>query len=168
MRTNLSSKIVLYQIPQKYYKPNSALEMSGISRFEKIKTHITTTALEGSKIVAHEIATLILQRQKENRPCSLCFTSGRSPIEVFNELVRLHQEDGLSFKNVHIFNLFEYYPLDINFAQSCLNQIKTNLLDKIDVLPQNIHSIDPTLNQSEIAQHCTDYERQIEECGGIS
>ena len=67
MRTNLSSKIVLYQIPQKYYKPNSALEMSGISRFEKIKTHITTTALEGSKIVAHEIATLILPRQKENR-----------------------------------------------------------------------------------------------------
>ena len=56
MRTNLSSRIVLYQVPQKYYKPNSALEMSGISRFEKIKTHITTTALESSKIVAKEIA----------------------------------------------------------------------------------------------------------------
>ena len=77
MRTNLSSQIVLYQVPQKYYQPNSALESSGISRFEKIKTHITTTALEGSKVVAHEIADLIRQRQAENRTCALCFTSGR-------------------------------------------------------------------------------------------
>ena len=141
MRTNLSSRIVLYQVPQKYYKPNSALEMSGISRFEKIKTHITTTALESSKIVAKEIADLIRQRQSENRNCTLCFTSGRSPVEVFDELVRFHKEEGLSFYNVHIFNLFEYYPLDINFAQSCMNQIKTNLLDKIDILPENTHSI---------------------------
>ena len=129
MRTNLSSQIVLYQVPQKYYQPNSALELSGISRFEKIKTHITTTALESSRTVAHEIATLIRKKEKENKKCILCLTSGRSPIEVFNELVRLHKEENLSFKNVIIFNLFEYYPLDINFAQSCLNNSseQTNL-----------------------------------------
>ena len=167
MRTNLSSKIVLYQVPQKYYQPNSALEMSGISRFEKIKTHITTTALESSKVVAHEIANLIRQKEAENKKTVLCFTSGRSPIEVFDELVRMHKEENLSFKNVILFNLFEYYPLDIRFAQSCLNQIRANLLDKIDILPENIHSINPTLNQSEIAQHCAEYERQIDECGGI-
>ena len=58
MRTNLSSQIVLYQVPKKYYQPDSALELSGISRFEKIKTHITNTALESSKAVANEIAEL--------------------------------------------------------------------------------------------------------------
>ena len=167
MRTNLSSRIVLYQVPQKYYKPNSALEMSGISRFEKIKTHITTTTLESSKVVAQEIASLIRKKAKENKMCVLCFTSGRSPIELFDELVRLHNEEGLSFKNVITFNLFEYYPLDINFAQSCLNQIKANLLDKVDILPENIHSIDPTLNQSEIALHCAEYEQKIDNLGGI-
>lgn len=167
MRTNLSSQIVLYQVPKKYYQPDSALEMSGISRLEKIKTHITNTALESSKVVAHEIANLIRTKANENKKCVLCFTSGRSPMEVFDELVRQHKEESLSFQNVVIFNLFEYYPLDINFAQSCLNQIKTNLLDKVDILPENIHSIDPTLNQSEIAQHCFNYERKIEECGGI-
>ena len=167
MRTNLSSQIVLYQVPKKYYQPDSALEMSGISRLEKIKTHITTTSKESSEIVAQEIANLIRQKAKENKKCVICFTSGRSPIELFNELVRMHDEENLSFQNVIIFNLFEYYPLDVNFAQSCLNQIKSNLLDKIDILPENIHSIDPTLNQSDIAQYCIDYERQIEECGGI-
>lgn len=167
MRTNLSSQIVLYQVPKKYYQPDSALELSGISRFEKIKTHITNTALESSKAVAHEIAELIRQKANENKKCVLCFTSGRSPIELFRELVRLHEEEALSFQNVVVFNLFEYYPLDINFAQSCMNQIKTNLLDKVDILPENIHSIDPTINQSEISQHCALYERKIEECGGI-
>ena len=167
MRTNLSSQIVLYQVPKKYYQPDSALEMSGISRLEKIKTHITTTSKESSEIVAQEIANLIRQKAKENKKCVICFTSGRSPIELFNELVRMHDEENLSFQNVIIFNLFEYYPLDVNFAQSCLNQIKSNLLDKVDILPENIHSIDPTLNQSDIAQYCIDYERQIEECGGI-
>ena len=166
MRTNLSSQIVLYQVPKKYYQPDSALEMSGISRLEKIKTHITTTSKESSEIVAQEIANLIRQKAKENKKCVICFTSGRSPIELFNELVRMHDEENLSFQNVIIFNLFEYYPLDVNFAQSCLNQIKSNLLDKVDILPENIHSIDPTLNQSDIAQYCIDYERQIEECGG--
>ena len=167
MKTNLSSQIVLYQVPKKYYSPNSALELSGISRFEKLKTHITTTAVESSKLVAHEIANLIRKKATENKMCVLCFTSGRSPIEVFDELVRLHNEESLSFKNVITFNLFEYYPLDINFAQSCLNQVKANFLDKVDILPENIHSIDPTLNQSEISQHCADYENQIEQCGGI-
>ncbi len=167
MRTNLSSQIVLYQVPKKYYQPDSALEMSGISRLEKIKTHITTTSKESSQVVAQEIANLIRQKAKENKKCVLCFTSGRSPIELFSELVRIHDEENLSFQNVIVFNLFEYYPLDINFAQSCLNQIKTNLLDKIDILPENIHSIDPTLNQSEIAQYCINYEQLIEECGGI-
>ena len=167
MRTNLSSQIVLYQVPKKYYQPDSALEISGISRFEKIHTHITNSASESSIVVAREIADLILQRQAENRTCTLCFTSGRSPIEVFKELVRLHNEENLSFQNVIIFNLFEYYPLNANYAQSCFNQIKTNLLDKVDILPENIHSIDPTLNQSEISQFCANYELQIKECGGI-
>ena len=167
MRTNLSSQIVLYQVPKKYYQPDSALEISGISRFEKIHTHITNSASESSIVVAREIADLILQRQAENRTCTLCFTSGRSPIEVFKELVRLHNEENLSFQNVIVFNLFEYYPLNANYAQSCFNQIKTNLLDKIDILPENIHSIDPTLNQSEISQFCANYELKIKECGGI-
>ena len=167
MRTNLSSQIVLYQVPKKYYQPDSALEISGISRFEKIHTHITNSSSESSIVVAREIADLILQRQAENRTCTLCFTSGRSPIEVFKELVRLHNEENLSFQNVIVFNLFEYYPLNANYAQSCFNQIKTNLLDKIDILPENIHSIDPTLNQSEISQFCANYELKIKECGGI-
>lgn len=167
MRTNLSSQIVLYQVPKKYYQPDSALEISGISRFEKIHTHITNSASESSIVVAREIADLILQRQAENRTCTLCFTSGRSPIEVFKELVRLHNEENLSFQNVIVFNLFEYYPLNANYAQSCFNQIKTNLLDKVDILPENIHSIDPTLNQSEISQFCANYELKIKECGGI-
>ena len=167
MRTNLSSQIVLYQVPKKYYQPDSALEISGISRFEKIHTHITNSASESSIVVAREIADLILQRQAENRTCTLCFTSGRSPIEVFKELVRLHNEENLSFQNVIVFNLFEYYPLNANYAQSCFNQIKTNLLGKVDILPENIHSIDPTLNQSEISQFCANYELKIKECGGI-
>ncbi len=167
MKTNLSSQIVLRQIPKKYYQPDSALEASGISRYEKINTFIGQTALEGAKRAAAEVAELIRAKAAEGKKCVLGLNSGRSPIEFYEELVRLHREEGLSFANVVVFNLFEYYPLDVNYPQSCLNQIKTMLFDHIDIAPEHIFSPDPSVPQSQIFAYCADYERKIEEFGGI-
>ena len=167
MKTNLSSQIVLRQIPKKYYQPDSALEASGISRYEKINTFIAQSAREGAKKAAFEVAELIRTKAAKGEKCVLGLNSGRSPIEFYEELVRLHKEEGLSFANVVVFNLFEYYPLDINFQQSCLNQIKTMLFDHIDIPKENIYSPDSTIPQSQIFEYCNNYEQKIEEFGGI-
>ena len=79
------------------------------TRFEKIHSVIFNDSKEASKIVAKEIADLIIKKQKHNKNCVLGLATGSSPISVYQELVRMHNEDDLSFKNVITFNLDEYF-----------------------------------------------------------
>ncbi len=167
MRTNLSEKIVLHSVPKMYYQPDDLLAMSGISRFEKLHTNIAENSSQGSELVANEIAEMIRSRAAENKPCVLGLNSGRSPMQVYEYLVKMHKEQGLSFANVVVVNLFEYYPLDVNSSSSCLNQIKRMFFDLVDIKPENIYSPDGSIAQNQIMQHCADYERKIEDIGGI-
>ena len=89
------------------YKPAGQFE---ITRFEKIHNISFKSSNEASIVVANEIADLIKQKQKQNLTCVLGLATGSSPIKVYEELVRLHNEEGLSFANVISFNLDEYYP----------------------------------------------------------
>lgn len=165
MRPNLSSKITLRQIPRKYYQPNDVLEMSSLTRFEKIPTEIFDDANTGAKKIAAEIESLIKEKQSRGEKFVLGLTCARSCNELYAELVKKHKQ-GLSFKNVIVFNVYEYYPL-ANANQSCLSQLKTSLLDQVDILPENIYSPNGQLNKNEIVQFCKNYENKIETVGGI-
>lgn len=165
MRPNLSSKITLRQIPRKYYQPNDVLEMSSLTRFEKIPTEIFDDANTGAKKIAAEIESLIKEKQSRGEKFVLGLTCARSCNELYTELVKKHKQ-GLSFKNVIVFNVYEYYPL-ANANQSCLSQLKTSLLDQVDILPENIYSPNGQLNKNEIVQFCKNYENKIETVGGI-
>lgn len=165
MRPNLSSKITLRQIPRKYYQPNDVLEMSSLTRFEKIPTEIFDDAASGAKSIADEIAALIKEKQARGEKFVLGLTCGRSCTELYAELVQKNKQ-GLSFKNVVVFNTYEYYPL-VNANQSCLSQLKTSLLDHVDILPENIYSLNGQLNKEKIVPFCKEYENKIETVGGI-
>lgn len=167
MERDLSSSIVLSNVPRRYYRPDSALEQSGLAKFEKIDVNISSTVREGCEAVAREVAELVRQRQKEGRMCVLGLTGGRSPLGVYDALVRIYQNEGLSFSNVAVIALFEYYPIDINAVQSCINQIKSAFAERVDIRPENIFAPDGTINQSDISAHCAEYEKTIERLGGI-
>ena len=79
------------------YKPAGQFENT---RFEKIHNVISKSSIEASILVAQEIATLIRDKQKQNKNCVLGLATGSSPIKVYEELVRMHKEEGLSFENV--------------------------------------------------------------------
>ena len=79
--------------------------------YEKIPTHIYADAKDASRAVAQEIADLIRQRQREGKLCILGLATGSSPKTVYAELIRMHRQEGLSFRNVVSFNLDEYYPM---------------------------------------------------------
>ena len=70
------------------------------TRFERLHNVIVSNLHEGSVAIAHSIANLILQKQKKNQNCILGLATGSSPLSVYSELVRLHEQEGLSFKNV--------------------------------------------------------------------
>ena len=146
------------------YKSPGTLEAT---RFEKIHSVIFKESKEASKIVANEIADLIRKKQKENKNCVLGLATGSSPISVYNELVRMHREDGLSFKNVISYNLDEYFPMSKVDLQSYVHFMKIHLFDHIDIKKENIHIPDGSITSDKINEYCASYEKSIFDSGGI-
>ncbi|GHU77493.1 putative glucosamine-6-phosphate deaminase-like protein [Bacteroidia bacterium] len=85
---------------------------------------------------------------------------------MFKELIRIHKEEHLSFHNVVIFNLYEFYPLT-SAAYSNLTYLKDYFLDDVDIKPENIHSPDGFMSKECIYDFCQRYEQEIEDLGGL-
>ncbi len=137
------------------------------SRCEKIHNVIFDSSSEASTLVAQEIAALIRDKEALNVPCVLGLATGSSPIKVYEELVRMHKEEGLSFANVITFNLDEYYPMDKSNIQSYYYFMHEHLFDHVDILPENVNVPNGTINSKDIYQYCIDYEMKIKEAGGL-
>src|SRR5918999_1351825 len=90
-----------------------------------------------------------------------------TPTRVYDELVRMHKQEGLSFKNVVTFNLDEYYPMQPDELQSYVRFMREHLFDLVDIAPGNWHVPDGTLPIEQIADFCRWYEEQIVKMGGI-
>ena len=138
-----------------------------LTAFEKIPVKIFNTSEAGSIYVAKEIAALIKLRQKEGKPCVLGLATGSTPTRLYAELVKMHQKDGLSFKNVHTFNLDEYYPMQPEALQSYVRFMREHLFDHIDIPKKNINIPDGTLAKTEVSDFCKNYEEKIDKLGGI-
>lgn len=135
--------------------------------YERIPTTIFDDSEKASKAVALEIAALIRQKAKENKPAVLGLATGSSPKKVYQELIRMHKEEGLSFKNVITFNLDEYHPMEPDSVQSYVRFMKEQLFDQIDIPVTNYHLPDGTLPIEKIPEFCKDYEDKIEKLGGL-
>ncbi|MEN8187599.1 MAG: glucosamine-6-phosphate deaminase [Bacteroidota bacterium] len=137
------------------------------TRFEKIHNVVFKDSLKASKIVAKEIADLIKEKAAQNKNCVLGLATGSSPIDVYDELVRMHKEDGLSFKNVITFNLDEYYPMEKENTQSYWYFMHIHLFNHIDILPENINIPSGTVASDKITEFCLSYEQKIVDAGGL-
>ena len=137
------------------------------TRFEKIHNVTYKSSLEASNLVAQEIANLIRDKQRENKKCVLGLATGSSPIKVYEELVRMHQEDGLSFENVITFNLDEYFPMDKSNIQSYFYFMHEHLFNHVNILPENINIPDGNISIDNLYQYCIDYEMKIKGAGGL-
>ncbi len=141
--------------------------MSMVDSFEKIPCRIFPDLQEGSVAVAREIAALIRDKQARKEKCVLGLATGSTPKTLYAELVRMHREEGLSFRNVISFNLDEYYPIDNDALQSYNSYMHRLLFNQIDIDPANVHIPNGELPKEAVKAHCLDYERKIEEAGGI-
>lgn len=137
------------------------------TRYEKIHNVIVDSAQEGSILAAQEIAQLIEEKKQKGENCILGLATGSSPIKVYDELVRMHQEDGLSFANVVTFNLDEYYPMEKENIQSYHYFMHEHLFNHVDILPENVHIPDGKVSKADLHQYCIDYEMQIKNAGGL-
>lgn len=166
MRLDLSSKITLERVPKKYYKPDNDFEEYNLARYEKLPVAIYEEPKRAAKKIANEISRELKQSQKEGKQFVLGISGGTSTAPVYEELVKLHKEEGLSFKNVVIFNTYEFYPV-MDFSYSNLQMLKESFLNKIDVDPENIYSPDATVEKDLISENCEKFENNLKEKGGL-
>ena len=138
-----------------------------VDSFEKIPVLIFPDLKQGSADCARRVADLIKSKQKLKQKCVLGLSTGSTPRTFYNELVKLHKEENLSFRNVITFNLDEYYPIDNDALQSYNNYMHRHFFDHVDIDPSNIHIPNGELPKEMIRQHCAEYEKKIEEAGGI-
>ena len=166
MRTNLSSQISLNRVSPRYYRPGNAVERSVLTRLEKIPTSIFETSEEGVVQIANEIVSKIQDRQREGKFCTIAIGTGASLRPLFTELIRKHKDEGVSFRNVVFFNLYEYYPLTEG-AGSSFSHLNKLFLSQIDIDRQNIFTMDGSIPQEAIIEHCRLYEQRIQTFGGL-
>ena len=146
------------------YKPVGQFEET---RFEKIHNVIFSNSNEASIKVAQEIADLIRKKQATNKTCVLGLATGSSPIKVYEELVRMHNEEGLSFANVITFNLDEYLPMERENRQSYHFFMHEHLFNHIDIPEENVNVPDGTVSGESVIQYCLAYEKKIKNSGGL-
>ena len=134
---------------------------------EKIPTTVYPSAAVASKAVAAEIAELIRSKAAKGEKAVLGLATGSTPTRVYDELIRMHKEEGLSFKNVVTFNLDEYFPMQPDELQSYVRFMREHLFDHIDLPREQWHVPDGTLPREQVLAFCQAYERQIKEAGGL-
>jgi glucosamine-6-phosphate deaminase len=146
------------------YKPVGQFEET---RYEKIHNVIFADSNHASIKVAEEIAALIRNKQSQNKTCVLGLATGSSPIRVYEELVRQHKEEGLSFKNVVTFNLDEYLPMEKSNIQSYHYFMHEHLFNHVNIPKENINIPDGKVAPEDTVAYCLAYDKRIGEYGGL-
>lgn len=129
--------------------------------------HICASAEAASIKVAHTIAHEIVKKQSQGLPVVLGLATGNTPKMVYKQLVTMHREEGLSFKNVISFNLDEYYPLSPLHSLSYHQFMNQHLFDHVDIVKKNIHLPHGEWEAERLNIYCKEYDQKIKDCGGI-
>src|SRR5260370_1364789 len=144
--------------------PNSASEAE---KFEKIGTKVFPGSEKAIRELASIVVQVIRQRQSEDRRVVLGLATGSTPVKLYQELIRLHREEGLSFRNVVTFKLDEYYGLPPDHPESYRHFMEVQLFRHVDLPLKQTHVPDGLVERDKVFEYCADYESLIEEAGGI-
>ncbi len=134
---------------------------------EHLPVHIFEDAASLALEVAHYIGALIKERTSLGLNTVLGLPTGSTPLDVYKELIRMHQEDGLDFSKVITFDLAEYYPIDPGRMQSHYRFLRENLLKHINVPADQAHGLPGNLVEDHVDEWCNSYEEMIQDAGGL-
>ena len=124
--------------------------------YEKIWTHVYPE----SRPASYAIADFIVDAINSNKDglFRLGLTTGSTPMSLYNELARRCAAGKVSFKNVEVVSIDEYYPSSTGDAQSRNHRIHEALLDKVDILKENVHLPDGTVSKENLGEYCARFD----------
>ena len=124
--------------------------------YEKIWTHVYPESRPASYAIADIICDAI--NAHKDGLFRLGLTTGATPVSLYNELARRYEAGKVSFKNVEVVSIDEYYPSSAGGAQSRNRRLHDGLLDKVDILKENIHIPDGTVPQEKLGEYCAQFD----------
>jgi glucosamine-6-phosphate deaminase len=137
------------------------------SNLEKVPVVIVDEHDDFARIVAERVAEIIRDRNAAGRTAVLGLATGSTPITIYRELIRMHENEGLDFSNVVTFNLDEYFPMEPDSIHSYHRYMWENLFDRINIRPENVHIPRGDVPREQVDRQCHEYEQAIRDAGGI-
>ncbi len=133
-----------------------------IHRYEKIPTSVFDIESRGVEYVVQQIVDAINAHNEQNpsRAFKLGLTTGRTPLGIFQELVKRYEAGEVSFSNVEIYSPDEFYPISSSELQSRGYRINEQFLSKVDAKPENVNLIDGATPLDKVTAYCAKYERK--------
>ncbi len=125
--------------------------------YEKVTAEVFSESREAAREIADTIVAAI--NGTKDRYFRLGLTTGATPVSLYNELARRCSAGEVSFKDVEIVSIDEYYPSSSDERQSRNHRLHEALLDKIDILPENIHIPDGTVPQDKVSEYCAGFDK---------
>ena len=137
--------------------------IESICKFEKVSTSICETEKAGANIAA-DIVVKAIKEHKGERPFVLGLSTGRTPLGLYRELVNRYNAGEVSFKNVVVYSLDEFYPMQPTSPQSRNHRVYEDLLKYVDVDPANVFFPDGTVARESVNEYCRRYEKMVNGC----
>ena len=128
---------------------------------EKINTEIFLDSTAGSEQIAGIIIKAISDHRKATpeTPFKLGLSTGTSPISLYRWLVIKYNEGAVSFSDVEIYSIDEYYPCGEEVVRRRNTRLYEELLNKVDIRPENIHVPDGTVSQEKVSEYCAEFDK---------
>lgn len=165
-RSGLSDGTQRHTQPSHGHAQHAQASLNPLHDRQRVPVTVYDQPGDASRAVAREIAELIQSRARVGKTTVLGLATGSTPVAVYDELIRLHREEGVSFKTVIAFNLDEYWPIQPDALQSYRRFMREHLFDHVDIPANAIHIPDGTLPREQVAAACVRYEEMIREAGG--
>ena len=139
-----------------------------VHRFEKVPTKVYATEAVAVAAIADKVVAAINNfsyggDNKEGKTFVLGLATGRTPVGLYRELAARCERGEVSFRNVSVYSLDEFYPITAKEQQSRNYRIHEDLINHIDILPENVHLIDADLSQADLEEYCAAYDKAARE-----
>lgn len=135
-------------------------------RYEKVPVSIFKVQEDAAKAIVEDIILTTKEKTQAGKKCVLALAASSACIQVYEDLVKAYENGKLSFKNIEVFSIDEYYPLDKNELQSHYRFLKEYLFDLVDIPQENMHCLDST-KRDDVIEYGRHYEQEILNAGGI-
>lgn len=135
-------------------------------RYEKLPVFIYDDQQQAATYVVENILEALNKKEATGEKLVLALTANPAAIPVY-ELLAQAYEAGRSFKNVIVFGIDEYYPIQKTQLQSHYRFLREYLFDVLDIPEKQIFCLDGEVSRAQVQEHCLDFEKKIVAHNGI-